>query len=699
MTDSSTPEPAMARLDNADSLSFSLPAAALHEAVAVAIPRSTEPPADPAFDAFFRSMLNGSRDCIEILRLDGTLDFVNAHGIELKEIDDFAPLRGKAWASLWPGDARDLATNAVDAALAGRHAHFEAACPTARGNLKHWEVTVSPVPDASNGVEWLVSTSRDVTQRVQMQRSLDAALRDRETRHQTHTALAHAEKLEAIGKLTGGVAHDFNNVLQVIGGNLQLAAQHAREDKALLQRLESAHEAVERGAMLSSQLLAFARRQPLEPVAIDIGRLLHSCADALRRTLGDAIELETVIVDDLWNTLADRHHLQNVLVNLAVNARDAMDGAGKLTIEASNARLDTDQTREDELPAGGEYVRITVTDTGCGMTPATLERAFEPFFTTKTDGRGTGLGLSMAYGFLRQTGGSIDLQSAIEQGTTATLHLPRTLEEETSAVDIASVPVTGGTETVLVVEDDPDVRATAVDMLAQLGYRVLQTSDAQSALSVLDSGAHIDMLFTDVVMPGPVRSVELARRAKELIPSIEVLFTSGYTENVIVHKGRLDPGVALISKPYRRDALARKVRAMLRQKETPEAPRDAPDEPKPLRVLIVEDDVNTRDATRELLQLLGAEVSAVDHAKAALALVDSHAFDVLLTDVRMPGMSGIELARVAKRRQPNLRVVFASGYGLSIASEIDEDMTGVALLPKPFDLDSLERAVFARTGT
>ncbi len=255
----------------------------------------------------------------------------------------------------------------------------------------------------------------------------------------------------------------------------------------------------------------------------------------MRRTLGDAIELDTVIADDLWNTLADRHHLQNVLVNLAVNARDAMDGAGKLTIEASNARLDADQTREDELPAGGEYVRITVTDTGSGMTPAVLERAFEPFFTTKTDGRGTGLGLSMAYGFLLQTGGSIDLQ-ARSQGTTATLHLPRTLEEETFAVDIASDPVTGGTETVLVVEDDPDVRATAVDMLAQLGYRVLQTSDAQSALSVLGSGAHIDMLFTDVVMPGPVRSVELARRAKELIPSIEVLFTSGYTENGIAHK-------------------------------------------------------------------------------------------------------------------------------------------------------------------
>jgi len=223
----------------------------------------------------------------------------------------------------------------------------------------------------------------------------------------------------------------------------------------------------------------------------------------------------------------------------------------------------------------------------------------------------------------------------------------------------------------------------------------LQTSDAQSALIVLDSGAHIDMLFTDVVMPGPVRSVELARRAKEMIPSIEVLFTSGYTEDVIVHKGRLDPGLALISKPYRRDALARKIRAMFRDKKAPHA---EPQEAKALRVLIVEDDVNTRDATRELLQLLGAEVSAADHGKAALALFDTHAFDVLLTDVRMPGMSGIELAREATRLQPDLRVVFASGYGLNIASEIDADMANVALLPKPFDLDSLEKAVFAKTN-
>ncbi|SAL14980.1 sensor kinase/response regulator fusion protein [Caballeronia terrestris] len=695
MTDSSTPEPAMARLDDADSLDFPLPALPLDEGVVTRLsPADARLPAPhPAFDAFFRSLLDGSTDCIEVLRHDGTVDFINAHGVELREIDDFTPMRGKSWISLWPEEARERATHAVDAALAGQHAHFEAACPTARGTVRHWEVTVSPVQDAADGVEWMVSVSRDITPRVLAERSLDAARQERATHGGAQAALAQSEKMEAIGKLTGGVAHDFNNVLQVIGGNLQLASQHAHDDETLLRRLESAHEAVERGAMLSSQLLAFARRQPLEPVAIDVGKLLNASADALKRTLGGTIELDLVIAEGLWNTLVDRHHLQSVLVNLVVNAREAMDSAGRLTIEAANTLLTTDYSRDDELVAGGEYVRITVSDTGYGMTPAVLDRAFEPFFTTKSDGRGTGLGLSMAYGFLRQTGGAISLQSEIERGTTVTLHLPRTLDEEAPCIDTASEPVTGGDETILVVEDDPDVRATVVEMLAQLGYRVLQTSDAQSALIVLDSGAHIDMLFTDVVMPGPVRSVELARRAKEMIPSIEVLFTSGYTEDVIVHKGRLDPGLVLISKPYRRDALARKIRAMFRDKK---APRAEMQEAKALRVLIVEDDVNTRDATRELLQLLGAEVSAADHGKAALALFDTHAFDVLLTDVRMPGMSGIELAREAKRLRPELRVVFASGYGLNIASEIDADMANVALLPKPFDLDSLEKAVFAK---
>jgi signal transduction histidine kinase/CheY-like chemotaxis protein len=590
-----------------------------------------------------------------------------------------------------------------------------------------------------SGAEWFVSISRDITERVLGVRSLDAALQEqkrlgealelhRETlegrieealaalraseaeRRETAAALAQSQKMEAVGKLTGGVAHDFNNVLQVIGGNLQLAVQESNGNETLTRRLTCAHEAVERGAKLASQLLAFARRQPLEPVALDISRLLRSSDDMLRRVLGETIELETVVSGGLWNTLADPNHLQNVIVNLAINARDAMDGAGRLTIEAGNAMLDDEYTRHHDDLASGQYVMVAVSDTGCGMTPETLARAFEPFYTTKPEGRGTGLGLSMAYGFMKQTGGHIKLYSEPGHGTTVKLYLPRSMEDEAVRVEAANDPVTGGTETILVVEDDPNVRATAVDMLTQLGYQVLKAVDAQSALSVLESGVHIDLLFSDVVMPGPMRSVELARRAQEMLPTLEVLFTSGYTENAIVHGGRLDPGVALISKPYRRDALARKVRWMFRARvyeahdmpDAPQAPVVAEPEPQPLqppqplRVLIVEDDANTREATRELLELLDAKVLAVDSAQAALDLIAQQLFDVLLTDVRMPGMSGIDLARAMKRLQPRVHVVLASGYGTGIAAELGDELSGATLLPKPFSFDELEQAVFRK---
>jgi signal transduction histidine kinase/response regulator RpfG family c-di-GMP phosphodiesterase len=624
----------------------------------------------------------------------------------------------------------------MDSARQGRHSRFEALCPTAKGTPKYWDISVSPVT-GPGGVEWFVSISRDITERVLGVRSLDAALQEqkrlsealethRETleerieeasralraieaeQRETAAALAQSQKMEAVGKLTGGVAHDFNNVLQVIGGNLQLAVQESNGNEALTRRLTCAHEAVERGAKLASQLLAFARRQPLEPVALDISRLLRSSDDMLRRALGETIELETVVSGGLWNTLADPNHLQNVIVNLAINARDAMDGSGRLTIEAGNAMLDDEYTRHHDDLASGQYVMVAVSDTGCGMTPETLARAFEPFYTTKPEGRGTGLGLSMAYGFMKQTGGHIKLYSEPGHGTTVKLYLPRSMEDEAVRVEAANDPVTGGTETILVVEDDANVRATAVDMLTQLGYQVLKAVDAQSALSVLESGVHVDLLFSDVVMPGPMRSVELARRAKDMLPALEVLFTSGYTENAIVHGGRLDPGVALISKPYRRDALARKVRWMFRTRvyEAPDMP-DAPDpalqpqpqsqpQPQPLRVLIVEDDANTREATRELLELLDAKVLAVDSAQAALDVIAQQLFDVLLTDVRMPGMSGLDLARAMKRVQPRVRVVLASGYGTSLLAELGDELSGATLLPKPFNFDELEQAVFRK---
>jgi signal transduction histidine kinase/CheY-like chemotaxis protein len=743
MTDQDSPDPAIARLDDTGAHCLPTPAqqpdpvARADKSFGFPLgPQPSEPEPGSAGEPtsvstthtapdsgpFFLSVLNGSTDCIQILRRDGTLEFMNANGVCLMEIDDFAPFKAKSWVSLWPEESRKALSDAVDNALQGRHSRFEALCPTAKGTLKYWDVTVSPVNGAS-GVEWLVSISRDITERVLSARSLDAALREQKRlsealeRHQetleerieeaavalrtseterceTAAALAQSQKMEAVGKLTGGVAHDFNNVLQVIGGNLQLAAQESDGNEPLTRRLTSAHEAVERGAKLASQLLAFARRQPLEPVALDIARLLRSADDMLRRVLGETIELETVASGGLWNTLADPNQLQNVIVNLAINARDAMDGAGRLTIEAGNAMLDDEYTRHYDDVSSGQYVMIAVSDTGCGMTPDVLARAFEPFYTTKPEGRGTGLGLSMAYGFMKQTGGHIKLYSEPGHGTTVKLYLPRSMEDEALRADTLNDPVAGGMETILVVEDDANVRATAVDILTGLGYHVLKATDAQSALSVLESGVHVDLLFSDVVMPGPMRSVDLARRARDMLPTLEVLFTSCYTENAIVHGGRLDAGVALISKPYRRDALARKVRSMFRSRVAGEL--ETPTEPQPVRVLIVEDDANTREATRELLELLNAQVLAVDSAQAALDLIAKQLFDVLLTDVRMPGMSGLDLARTAKRVQPRLRVVLASGYGAGIATELGDDLSGATLLPKPFNFEELEQAVFKR---
>jgi signal transduction histidine kinase len=519
MTDSASPDPAVARLDETGVHCLPRP---LHQPEPVAradkpfgfplgpAPVAPEPETaintdpGPTFPLdsgpFFLSVLNGSTDCIKILRRDGTLEFMNVYGICLMEIDDFAPVKGTSWAALWPEESRYLLTDAIENARQGHHSRFEALCPTAKGTPKYWDVSVSPVY-GPGGVEWFVSISRDITAHVLGVHSLDTSLqeqqrlsealeRHRETleerieealaalraseaeRHEMAAALAQSQKMDAVGKLTGGVAHDFNNVLQVIGGNLQLATQEASGNETLTRRLACAHEAVERGAKLASQLLAFARRQPLEPMALDVSRLLRSSDDMLRRVLGETIELETVVSVGLWNTLADPNHLQNVIVNLAINARDSMDGAGRLTIEAGNAMLDDDYTRHHDELSSGQYVLIAVSDTGCGMAPEVLARAFEPFYTTKSEGRGTGLGLSMAYGFMKQTGGHIKLYSEPGHGTTVKLYLPRSMEDEAVRVEAANDPVTGGTETILVVEDDPNVRTTAVDMLTQLGYQV-----------------------------------------------------------------------------------------------------------------------------------------------------------------------------------------------------------------------------------
>lgn len=334
--------------------------------------------------------------------------------------------------------------------------------------------------------------------------------------------------------------------------------------------------------------------------------------DLLRRTIGEAVEVETIVAGGLWNTLIDPTNLENAVLNLVINARDAMEGSGHLTIEAGNAFLDDAYAEQHAEVEAGQYVQLSVTDTGSGMTPAVLAKVFDPFFSTKPQGKGTGLGLSMVFGFVKQSGGHIKVYSEPGQGTTVKIYLPRSTRAEDMPAEVETGPVVGGTETILVVEDDEAVRETVVSTLDGLGYHVLKAPDAQSALAVIESGVSLDLLFTDVVMPGPLKSTELAQKAKERLPQLSVLFTSGYTENSIVHGGRLDEGVNLLSKPYSREALARKIRQVFARDGKMPRPDPGPAPQRPvagpamsLTVLVCEDDAIIRLNTVDMLEELG----------------------------------------------------------------------------------------------
>lgn len=396
-----------------------------------------------------------------------------------------------------------------------------------------------------------------------LRKSQDALLRRTQELAQSQAALHHAKKMEAIGQLTGGVAHDFNNVLQVISGNLEILKLVNQGNDTALRRIAAAAEGVNRGARLSSHLLAFARRQPLQTVVVDVGELLNGMEELLRRTLGNGIEVRKHIEPGLWAISADPIQLENVILNLALNARDAMPDAGTLTLRACNADPGSG------CDPDGDFVVIEVADTGGGMSTEVLERVFEPFFTTKPPGQGTGLGLSMAYGFVKQSDGTISIDSAPGKGTRVRIFLPRA-EGEPARPSEAGAAQAGASHqagtargTILVVDDELEVRETAVAFLSNLGYTVLQAHDGASALALMEGGVEVDLLFTDVIMPGPVRGGELARQALQRRPGLKVLFTSGYPEGELAHDGKLDAHVKLLKKPYGGDALAREVASML----------------------------------------------------------------------------------------------------------------------------------------
>jgi signal transduction histidine kinase/ActR/RegA family two-component response regulator len=409
----------------------------------------------------------------------------------------------------------------------------------------------------------------------ELSRSLEARVAERTARLENEIkerAAAEAQvrqlqKMEAIGQLTGGIAHDFNNMLAIVIGSLDLAKSRLTglEHERVVKCIDNAQEGAQRAALLTARLLAFSRQQPLAPQAADANKLVSGMSEMLRRTLGDHIKVETILAGGMWHCFADVSQLENAIVNLAINARDAMPDGGKLTIETANIELDDRYSRQHEDVDAGQYVMVCVSDSGTGMPAAVIERAFDPFYTTKGVGKGTGLGLSQVYGFVKQSGGHVKIYSELGEGTAVKLYLPRFLgavEGASTVVEQEALPRGAREMIILVVEDEDQVRHMTVDALRDLGYTVVQATGPNQALEQLEVQPHIDFLFTDIVMPDMSGRV-LAEKARSMRAEIKVLYTTGYTRNAVVHNGMLDPGVAFLPKPFTLEQLALKVRDVL----------------------------------------------------------------------------------------------------------------------------------------
>lgn len=438
--------------------------------------------------------------------------------------------------------------------------------------------------------EWLINMSRHLIfglpatvalfllSLIALRRTRNAALalaklrQEVARRERTELALRQSQKMEAVGRLTGGIAHDFNNLLTAILGNVDLALRRVPDgDERLKRTLNSARQASQRAATLIQRLLAYSRQHPLEVKAVDLNRLVQGMSELLRRSIGESITVETVLGGGLWKTAIDPNQLENAILNLAINARDAMPEGGKLTIETANTYLDEGYSAANAGEVEpGQYVMLAITDSGTGMSKEVIDRAFEPFFTTKPTGVGTGLGLSMVYGFVKQSGGHIKIYSELGEGTTFKLYLPRLVDESHVEPWIPPEPEQTESpaaetlkETILLVEDDEEVNRFATEVLRDEGYDVISTHEGPSALRLLDANPNVKMLFTDVVLPGGMNGRQIADEAKRRRPDLKVLFSTGYTRNAIIHQGRLDSDVELLTKPFTPDDLISKVRQML----------------------------------------------------------------------------------------------------------------------------------------
>ena len=528
-------------------------------------------------------------------------------------------------------------------------------------------------------------------------RELNELLEDRvaqrsEALKRAEEQLRQSQKMDAIGQLTGGVAHDFNNLLTIIVGNLELMQRRLKSTKADTQGFERAVDSAMRGAQrastLTQRLLAFSRQQPLDPRPVDVSRLVSDMSDLVRRTIGESIVVETVLAGGLWRAHVDANQLEMALLNLTVNARDAMPNGGKLTIETSNASLDESYAKGQIEVVPGQYVMIAVTDSGVGMGRETILRAFEPFFTTKDIGHGTGLGLSQVYGFVKQSGGHVKLYSEPGEGTTVKIYLPRWHTEVGGAArqNIAETVVRAHEgEVILVVEDDNDVRAHTCNVITELGYTVLQAANGKAALGLVDAHPEIQLLFTDVGLPGGMNGRQLVENARKRRKDLKILFTTGYARNAIVHDGRLDPGVSLITKPFAFAALSEKLRSLL----------DA--RPVASVGLVVEDEPLIQLLAASHLEELGFEAEAASTAAEArnkLKLLDG-AVSFAMVDIGLPDAKGDDLVRELRTIYPNLPLVIASGHDQAALRNALKNLDRVGYLGKPYTLANLQECLKA----
>jgi PAS domain S-box-containing protein len=513
--------------------------------------------------------------------------------------------------------------------------------------------------------------------------------RDLTERRAADERARQVQKMEGIGQITGGVAHDFNNLLTIIIGNLETLERNLNRDTLdrarLLRSANNAMRGARRAESLTQRLLAFSRQQPLEPKPVDVGRLVTSMTDLLRRTLGEQVTIETVLSGGVWRANADPNQLEVAILNLAVNARDAMPDGGKLTIETANVHLDEKYAASQAEVLPGQYVMIAVTDSGCGMTPEVKAKAFDPFFTTKDVGHGTGLGLSQVYGFVKQSRGHVKIYSEVGEGTTIKLYLPRV--HGAAAVEEATpdAPVARGEEgeAVLVVEDDADVRSYSSETLRELGYKVIEAENAHTALKALEAFPEVRVLFTDIGLPGGMNGRELADEARSRRPALKVLFTTGYARNAIVHDGRLDPGVELITKPFTQAALASKLRDIFDAHHSPG------------RILLVEDEVLIQMLASDFLEEAGFTVQTAGSATQAMNKLGltPGGIDAVVLDLGLPDRPGAALFHEIRALHPSLPVVLATGQGAAPLHDMFKSERNVAYVTKPYDATDLIRAI------